>query len=577
MSWKIRDSYKKKLAEEAGAVIMPPGKKRYRFGLVYPNDYYIGMSNLGFQIIYRLISKKASFTCERAFLPDRQTEAEYIRSKTPLLTMENQQPLYGMDIIGFAISFEMDYFNFLRCLQLAKIPLKAEDRTEMDPLIIIGGPCATFNPEPLALFADVFVIGEGENTVSNILAVYEAKKEDKCSKEEILAALAQLDGVYVPRFYEPIYNEDGTIAKMTVAENIPPVVTRQWVADLNSTHGETVIMTPDTEFGKLYLIEVARGCGRHCRFCMAGYCFRNPRVRSLEVVKASVLRAKPHMNKVGLMGAAISDYPWIDELSAFIREQDMTLSVASLRADSLTDGLASALADSGQKTITLAPEAATEPLRQVINKGITEEDLYNATKLAIEKGIKNVKLYIMIGLPYETDEDIDAIIDLAKKLQAYMREHGSKGTLSLSVNPFIPKPFTPFQWLPMADKKSVEQKLKHLQKSLQSEKKIQVLIESPKEAYVQGVLSRGDRRLGEVLLSAVEAGGAKAFMRALKAAGLKEEFYLYRMREREEVFPWSHLDMKVTADYLWGELISATDRVHTLRCFDGCRRCGICQ
>lgn len=577
MSWKIRDSYKKKLAEEAGAVIMPPGKKRYRFGLVYPNDYYIGMSNLGFQIIYRLISKQASFTCERAFLPDRQTEAEYIRSKTPLLTMENQQPLYDMDIIGFAISFEMDYFNFLRCLQLAKIPLKAQDRTEMDPLIIIGGPCATFNPEPLALFADVFVIGEGENTVSNILAVYEAKKEDKCSKEEILAALAQLDGVYVPRFYEPIYNEDGTIAKMTVAENIPPVVTRQWVADLNSTHGETVIMTPDTEFGKLYLIEVARGCGRHCRFCMAGYCFRNPRVRSLEAVKASVLRAKPHMNKVGLMGAAISDYPWIDELSAFIREQDMTLSVASLRADSLTDGLASALADSGQKTITLAPEAATEPLRQVINKGITEEDLYNATKLAIEKGIKNVKLYIMIGLPYETDEDIDAIIDLAKKLQAYMREHGSKGTLSLSVNPFIPKPFTPFQWLPMADKKSVEQKLKHLQKSLQAEKKIQVLIESPKEAYVQGVLSRGDRRLGEVLLSAVEAGGAKAFMRALKAAGLKEEFYLYRMREKEEVFPWSHLDMKVTADYLWGELISATNRVHTLRCFDGCRRCGVCQ
>ena len=188
-----------------------------------------------------------------------------------------------------------------------------------------------------------------------------------------------------------------------------------------------------------------------------------------------------------------------------------------------------------------------------------------------------VKLYIMIGLPYETDEDIDAIIDLAKKLQAYMREHGSKGTLSLSVNPFIPKPFTPFQWLPMADKKSVEQKLKHLQKSLQAEKKIQVLIESPKEAYVQGVLSRGDRRLGEVLLSAVEAGGAKAFMRALKAAGLKEEFYLYRMREKEEVFPWSHLDMKVTADYLWGELISATNRVHTLRCFDGCRRCGVCQ
>ena len=577
MSWKIRDSYKKKLAEETGAVIIPPGKKRYRFGLVYPNDYYIGMSNLGFQIIYHLINERTNFTCERAFLPDRQTEAEYIRSKTPLLTMENQQPLYDMDIIGFAISFEMDYFNFLHCLRLAKVPLKASDRTEMDPMIIIGGPCATFNPEPLAMFADVFVIGEGENTVSDILTVYEQKKEEKCTKEEILRALAELDGVYVPRFYQPKYREDGTLAEITPIDSVPPTITRQWVRDLNDTHGETVIMTPDTEFGKLYLIEIARGCGRHCRFCMAGYCFRNPRVRSLDAVKESILRAKPHMNKVGLMGAAISDYPWIDELSAFIREQDMTLSVASLRADSLTDGLATALADSGQKTITLAPEAATEPLRQVINKGITEEDLYNATKLAIEKGIKNVKLYIMIGLPYETDEDIDAIIALAKNLQTYMREHGSKGTLSLSVNPFIPKPFTPFQWLPMADKKSVEQKLKHLQKSLQSEKKIQVLIESPKEAYVQGILARGDRRLGEVLLSAMEAGGAKAFMRALKSADLKDEFYLYRLREKEEIFPWSHLDMKVTPEYLWHELEQAKERMHTLRCFDGCRRCGVCQ
>ncbi|MBO5244462.1 MAG: B12-binding domain-containing radical SAM protein, partial [Selenomonadales bacterium] len=231
-----------------------------------------------------------------------------------------------MDIIGFAISFEMDYFNFLRCLQLGKIPLKAEERTIMDPIIIVGGPCATFNPEPLTPFVDVFVIGEGENTVQRILDVYEAERE-KYSREDILAALAQIDGVYVPRFYQPSYHEDGTIAEMTSAENVPNVITRQWVTDLNDTHGETVVMTPDTEFGKLYLIEIARGCGRHCRFCMAGYCFRNPRVRSLDAVKASVLRAKPYMNKVGLMGAAISDYPWIDELSAFIREQDMTMSV----------------------------------------------------------------------------------------------------------------------------------------------------------------------------------------------------------------------------------------------------------
>ncbi len=577
MSWKLKELAKKKLSDEIGAIITPLGQKPYRFGFVYPNYYYIGMSNLGFQILYSIINQNPYFACERAFLPEKKEEQEYIRTNTPLFTLENQVPLYQMDLVGFSISFEMDYFNFLHCLELSRIPQKASERSDSDPLIIVGGPCATFNPEPIADFVDIFVIGEGEITVQRILEIYHRGRDAGQGREDLLSAMADIPGVYIPSFYQPVYDETGLPQAMQVKENKPTVIERQWVQELDEYKAETQIITPDTEFGKLYLIEVARGCGRHCRFCMAGYCFRQPRIHSLEKVKEAVLCAKRKMSKVGLMGAAISDYPWIDELSAFIRENDMEMSVASLRADSLTEPLAQALADSGQKTITIAPEAGSSAMRQTINKGIEEDDIYRAIDLAIEKGIKNVKLYIMIGLPGETNEDIDAIVVLAKDIYQYVQQKGGKGLLTLSVNPFIPKPFTPFQWLPMEQKKSIEEKLKYIQKNLRAERKIQVFVESPKEAYIQGVLARGDRRLCEVLSLAMENGGSKAFFRAMKDCGLKEDFYLYRLRDREELFPWSHLDMKIKTDYLWQELQNAYEKKFTKPCFRECRRCGVCQ
>ncbi|MGL6015662.1 MAG: radical SAM protein, partial [Selenomonadaceae bacterium] len=338
----------------------------------------------------------------------------------------------------------------------------------------------------------------------------------------------------------------------------------------------TVIATTDTEFN-LFLIEVARGCGRHCRFCMAGYCFREPRNRSLEQITKMLELAKAQDKKVGLMGAAISDYPQINALCQQILSQGMPMSVASFRADSVTKELVDSLAASGLKTLTMAPEAGSEKLRRVINKGIEKEHLFHAVKLGTQAGIRNFRLYIMIGLPFEDSSDIEAIVDLANEVKDYMESLGNKGMLTLSVNPFVPKPLTPFQWLPMGQMKQIEQNMKYIQAAVKRRKNLDIIVESPKEAYVQGVLARGDRRLGAVLLDAHLAGGSKRFKSMLKAHGLDEGFYLYRQREVHEIFPWDSLDMGFSRQYLYDELLKASGQKATPRCFDGCRRCGVCK
>lgn len=575
MSWHLKEKLQQVLSQEQGAMIYPPGS-REAFALVYPNAYNVGMSNLGFQIIYQQINLRGDTACERSFLPDKKTVAEHIRTNTPLLTLETQRPLYEFPLVGFAISFEMDYFNFLDILNLSKIPLLATERQDNDPIVVIGGPCATFNPEPIADFVDVCIIGEGEETINRLLDSYYKAKYAGLSREEILLALAVIPGVYVPRFYEPQYSADGTVAELKRVADVAPTIKRQWIANLDDYPAQSVIVTADTEFSNMYLIEVARGCGRHCRFCMAGYCFRKPRVRSLANIHKAVLDAHQYRSKVGLMGAAISDYPDIDELCADILDLGMQLSVASLRADSLTPALVRALAISGHRTITLAPEAASSKLRQVINKGITDEHLERAVCMAIEAGIPNVRLYIMVGLPQETDEDIAAIVLMAGKIKKLMESKGSKGKLTLSVNPFIPKPFTPFQWLPMAESELVEKRLKKLHDELKHEKNIEVMTESPKEAYIQGVLARGDRKIAGTLLLAHQYGGYKGWRRAVKKTGLKESFYLYRYRDANEIMPWDHLDMGIERAYLLEELTKAEQHKATMRCIDNCHRCGVC-
>ena len=559
--------------EDSRVTINPHAEQKV--AIVYPNTYFVGMSNLGLHIIYEEINLHPSSVCERIFLPEKKELDVYDKTKTPLMSVETQRPMHQFDVVAFDVTFEMDYFHIPLMLRYGRVPVMSEDRTGFDPIVIAGGPCATFNPEPFADFIDAFIIGEGEGIVTAVLERIRKGRENGESREETIAGLAQIDGVYVPVLYTPQYDDNKRFVGYDIADGAPKIIRRHF--EPLTSGGETVIATNFTEFGAMYIIEVARGCGRHCRFCMAGYCFRVPRVRPLDILKEGVDRAEQLGKKVGLMGAAISDYPEVDELVSYIRSKDMRYSCASLRADSLTQAVVDGLAESGQKTITIAPETGSERLRRVINKGISEENLRTAAQLSAKSGIQHMRLYIMIGLPTETDEDIDAIVGLAERTQAHMAEVGCKGRLTLSINPFIPKPFTPFQWMAMDHQKSVEKKLQYIKKSLQKNRRIEVLVESPKEAYIQGVLARGDRRLGKVLAACALDRGSKSFKSEMKRAGLDMDDCNYRERKFEDYLPWSHLDMGLRNGYLEQEWQRAVDEAYTPPCMEGCKRCGVCK
>ena len=574
MAWALKQELKEQLAAEEGYYRYPLGT-RLPVALAYPNSYFVGMSNLGLHIIYDLLNKRSDTACERVFLPERKSIERYENTRTPLMSVENQLPLQQFAMIAFVLSFEMDYFHVIKMLELGKVRVRAAERGDMDPLVIAGGPCATFNPEPLSAVIDAFIIGEGEVIMPALMDVFYQARSEGVSRQEMLQRLAKVPGVYVPSLYEHSYGEDGGLLDIKPLAGAPARVSRQWVQDLDAYPAHTVVRTENTEFN-FYLIETARGCGRHCRFCMAGYCFRRPRNRSLGVVTREVREALQYKKRIGLMGAAISDYPEINELCKDILGEGLSMSVASFRADSVTQELVDSLAESGLKTLTMAPEAGSSRMRAIINKGIEEEHLFNAMDMGLQAGIRHFRLYIMIGLPFEQDEDVEAIVDLAGRLKDYMEEHGSKGTLTLSVNPFIPKPFTPFQWLPMADKKYVEKAAKTLTQGLRKRKNIIVGVESPKEAFIQGVLARGDRQVGEALLLACENGGSKSFKRAMKDCGLSMDDYLYRQREADELFPWEALDMGFSREYIYQEMKKAEELKPTIQCFDGCHRCGVC-
>ena len=475
-------------------------------------------------------------------MPDGKIVTEIERTNTSLLSVETQTPLNNFKVVAFSISFEQDYFNVVKILRLGKIPVKASDRTNFDPILIAGGPCATFNPAPLSAIFDAFVIGEGEVVLPPLVDVLMANWN--LSRAELLEKISNVEGIYVPSL-----------------NKFP--VTRQFVKNLDEYTAHSVIITDDTEFN-MYLLETARGCGRHCRFCMAGYCFRRPRNRSLKT-----LQAKHFGKKFGLMGAAISDYPQINELCKFILDNNLKMSVASFRADSVTAELVYALAKSGLKTLTIAPEVGSEKMRRVTNKGITEENIFNAVKLGIDAGIKNFKLYFMIGLPFEEMVDVDAIADLVIKLKNFVAD----GKFTLSVNPFIPKPFTPFQWAAMADKKYLQAALKNLRGRLKNFRDVEIISESLKASKVQAILSRGDIKLAEIV---AQSDSVQKFMELFKAANLDESFYLGE-RQFDEIFAWDVINQGVTKKYLWQEYQRAKELKYTTRCFDGCKRCGVCK
>lgn len=506
-----------------------------RFALAYPNSYRVGMSNLGIHIIYELLNSRADTACERFFLPEFNQ----------LLSVETQSPLNRFQVVGFAISFEPDYFNAVKMLRLGKINPCAAERTDLDPIIIAGGACATFNPEPLAEIFDAFVIGEGEVILPPLVdALIET---EHLPRSQRLEKLSQIAGVYVPTF--------------------PKKISRQWVRDLDNFPAHSTILTDDAEFN-MYLVETARGCGRHCRFCMAGYCFRRPRNRSLDVLKNEIRDAKKFGKKIGLMGAAVSDYPQINALCNFILGEGLTMSVASFRADSVTFELVQSLAASGLKTLTIAPEVGSEKMRAVVNKGLTEENIFNAVELGLRAGIKNFRLYFMVGLPFEELEDVEAIADLTARIKKFCG-----GRLTLSVNPFVPKPFTPFQWSPFAGRKYLDVAFKILRGSLKNLRGVEMISESVREAEIQAILARGDKKISPIVM---RSESANDFRKNFKAASLDAEFYL-RSRNFDEPLPWSFLNQGFSEKYLRNELNRAAEFKSTPPCFDGCQRCGVCK
>src|SRR3990170_1388851 len=530
------------LAGEQGTVRKDWGGK-VSIALVYPNTYAVGMSNLGFQTIYRHLNAIPDVVCERVFLPDPGEVDELGRTGTSPFSLESQRPLADFHMVGFSVTYEGDYINVLRILDLAGIPLRAADRRPHDPLVLMGGVCAFSNREPIAPFMDFVVVGEGEELVVELMAAYRDGYRDR---DAFLGALTALPGVYVPERYEVSRAADGTLLDVKALGGAPAVVIKRRLRDVDAFETIATVKTPSAEYGHMALLEVGKGCGRGCRFCLEGQVYRPVRHRSLEALRESVAQIAKESKRVGLVGACVSDYPWIGDLMKMLEEYGVEVSISSLRADSLTEELVASLQRGGHRTLTMAPEAGTERLRRVIRKVITDEQLYVACDLLRKYGIPNLKCYFMIGQPTETMEDVEAIPDLARRLLERLRVPGPDGhpfgKLTLSVSSFVPKPWTPFQWAPFDEPRDLEIKLEAI-KSGARRLQVRVVHENPREAGLQALLARGDRRVADFLEIASRVDGD--WRRALREWGADPSFYTRRERPEGEIMPWDHFDVGV--------------------------------
>ena len=539
--WQQRLDFQHLLSLERGCIKKPFGG-RLRVVLAFPNTYHVGMSNLGFQTVYKLFNADPDVVCERTFLPPKQALQTAIQSRTPLLTLESQSYVGDFDMLAISLSFEWDYPNVLTLLRLSGIPLYAEDRGERHPLVVLGGAVTFLNPEPLAPFIDVVAAGEGEVLVPHLV-----EAASMASRRDGLRTLASQRGFYVPTFYDVSYGEDNCVARWVphVNTGAPPTVHKAAVKTteaLDPPH--TGIFTPQTEFGSRFLVEVVRGCAKLCRFCWAGYNYLPVRAFPTERILSLAEEARTYANRVGLVSIALCDHPEIETILTRLLGMGYTISPASLRLDDLTPEIIKLLHESGERSVTIAPETGSDRLRRVINKNITNEQILDRADLIFSSGIENLKLYYMIGLPTETDDDLEAIRDLTLKIRDVMLKHarkrGRSGRITASVNPFVPKPGTAYQWLPMTPSATIARRAKRLRSLMKSISNVYVNIKSDRQAYYQALLSLGDRRIAPVIEIAASNGGD--WRAALAATKVDADDWVLRDRSKDLTLPWDIID-----------------------------------
>ena len=578
---------------EYNAVMKDKGGVDTRFAFCFPDTYEIGMSNLGFRILYGVLNQMPGVWCERVFTPWPDMEEELRKNGIPLYALESGDPVGDFDIIGFSVGYEMAYTAMLNMLDLSGLPLRAEARPDLTPLVIAGGT-AMYNAEPVADFIDLALIGEGEDLLPELVDLYRRAKQEKWDKPRFLRAAAKIQGVYVPSLYNVSYREDGTIAAITPLDGAPEKVVKRVVHDMNKSYYPAKTIVPSTEIvHDRVTLEVFRGCIRGCRFCQAGYVYRPVRCRSreqlAEYAKAAVQDSG--YQEMTLSSLSTSDYPELvglcDDLEAFCGEKHVNLSLPSLRADNFSMELMQRLQNGRKAGLTFAPEAGTQRLRDAINKNVTEEELTESLKTAFSGGWSSVKLYFMLGLPTETDEDVLGIAEMANHAVHTWREYASNKNrglrLTVSTSWFVPKPFTAFQWEAQISRTEYERRVKLLREAITA-KAVTYNWHDGDTSFLEAVLARGDRRLGRVLEAAFRKGARldawsdyfdlERWMEAFEECGLDPEFYACRERSREEVLPWSMISCHVSDGYLWRQRELAYQSVTTPDCRTQCSGCG---
>ncbi|MDD5167239.1 MAG: radical SAM protein [Syntrophales bacterium] len=557
MSWKLKKKYSDLLAGEDGFEKKVWGD-HLTVCLVYPNTYRTGMSNLGFQTVYRLLNANPAVICERAFLPDPEDEMFFSSGSLPLFSIESQKPLRDFDVLAFSLSFENDYPNILTILSMGRINPVTAGRTAADPLILAGGIAVTMNPEPLADFFDLVILGEAEEVLPEIMQNLIPRRQSEVGRDDLLFDLQRsVDGVYVPKLYQVIYKEDGPIKHFRpVDPSLPVRIKKRSIRDIDAFNTDQAIIASETALGTMFLTEVSRGCARGCRFCAAGYLYRPPRFRHLNTLKASLLQGLEKVNRIGLLGTAVSDHPDLLGICRFILDRAGRIAIGSLRLDQLTGDLVGLLKEGGIETLSLAPEAGSQRLRDLIRKGIRGEQILEMAVSLLAAGIVNIRTYFMIGLPSETDDDVDALVELVRMIAVTtVKSAGGRDvrfrSVTVNINQFIPKPATPLQWYPLEKIEIARRRLRRIKAALAGNKSVKIQAESLKSNYIQALLSLGDRRVGQMILAQHEGRGN--WSRTFKDAPLHPDFWVYRAKDPEEMLPWDFIDHGVSKSHLLKE------------------------